>query len=77
MNESKELSIGFIYSTNCTICSKATLNESCEWDILIGILLGIIFTILLISVGAIIARIRQGARLRRTSTIRDHLNSLC
>ena len=82
MNDSEE--IGFIYSSDCSVRSQPTLNGSqatsigsYEWDIMIGIVIGIMLSILLLSIGAATTRFRQRLRLRRVNTVRNGLDSLC
>ena len=76
MNETEEPCYGYIYSTNCTICSQTTSNHTYDLHIAYGILIGSVFTIILITLASILAKIRSARRLHRIDAIAYGLNDL-
>ena len=76
MNRSSEVSIGFVYLSNCSLPVETTSNDDdSDWKIAIGFIVGSMMTIVLISVTALCKKV-YAQRLRRSRTVRSHLNQL-
>ena len=76
MNQSREESIGFIYSSNCSLpATGVSMINYSDWQIGIAFILGCVVTIVFISV-AVLLRRRYTRRLRRANTIRSNLHQL-
>ena len=75
MNQSSEVSIGFIYFSNCSVPTEATSNLNSDWKIVLGFVVGSLLTFVVISIIAL-CKTTYARRLHRSKTVRNGLNHL-